>query len=113
MLPTLAESAAQVTMIQRSPSYVLVEYNMSWFYKYLPLWLAFPIFRIYDVIFRYLVVLMCQYSPHTVRRFILKTTEKQLPAWIDPEVHFNPLCKQIVGYISNLEFQGTCQLQRN
>lgn len=90
MLPHLAKKAAQVSLIQRSPTYVVVAAGSGWLQKYLPLkWVA-RLRRFYNTVSMHMVALFCAYFPAPAKMVLLKDTAKRLPEWIDPSLDFKP-----------------------
>ncbi|KAI1376301.1 putative flavin-binding monooxygenase [Hypoxylon crocopeplum] len=90
LLPALPERAAQVTMLQRSPTYITTSPNTAWLHRYLPRPVVDTYRRIHYLFSTYLLVLMCQYFPDFVRDTFRKEVTKLLPNRIDYETHFNP-----------------------
>ncbi|KAI2628081.1 FAD/NAD(P)-binding domain-containing protein [Hypomontagnella submonticulosa] len=90
MLPTLAEKAAQVTMIQRSPTYIIAEDNSAWLQDYLPLFIVLAFRRLYYILVPYFFVLYCQYFPDAARETLRGYTVKLLPKGVDQDPHFKP-----------------------
>ncbi|KAI1416387.1 FAD/NAD(P)-binding domain-containing protein [Hypoxylon sp. FL1857] len=88
LLPSLVKTAGKVTMVQRSPSYILSMKNNdpgpSWTRKYLRVWYAMVL---------YLIALACQYFPTYSRKTLLKAAIRQLPASVDVDPHFSPRYK--------------------
>ncbi|OTB00910.1 hypothetical protein M426DRAFT_226323 [Hypoxylon sp. CI-4A] len=90
VLPPLAQKAAQVTMIQRSPTYIVSQDNYAWAHKYLPQFLFNALQRWNYMTTPYLFVLFCDYFPNAARNLLKDVTSKQLPKWIEHDVHFKP-----------------------
>jgi cation diffusion facilitator CzcD-associated flavoprotein CzcO len=91
LVPALPEKAAQVTMIQRSPSYVATWDNgLSWAHKYLPLSFVYGCRRLWCAIRLQLFVFYCRKSPQAVIDFLRTEANKILPARVDYDVHFKP-----------------------
>ncbi|KAK9772077.1 putative FAD/NAD(P)-binding domain-containing protein [Seiridium cardinale] len=90
LMPELAKKAAEVVMIQRSPTYVVAEENTSWAHHYLPLSLAMAYRRFHHTVFPYLFVLFCNYFPNAAREILRKETIKQLPRSVKQDPHFEP-----------------------
>lgn len=90
MLPALPGRAAQVTMVQRSPTYISPLSNTAWAQQYFPRSLV-DIYRRTRYLFsQYLIVLLCQYFPGFVKDMFRKETSELLPPKLDYETHFNP-----------------------
>jgi len=94
LIPALAETAAEVTMVQRSPSYIASQVNSSpatsWFMKILPR--SFAGFCLHQKYLwqQYMVVLMCKYFPNYSRRMFMRMTIPLLPKRISWSPHFEP-----------------------
>ncbi|KAK7973041.1 hypothetical protein PG996_007269 [Apiospora saccharicola] len=89
LLPAIAKEAGQVTMIQRSPTYVVArpcQEASAWAPRRLLLtwrWLFY-------MINPYLLVLLCQRSPNMVREGLTKDAAKELPAHVPVDPYFTP-----------------------
>jgi cation diffusion facilitator CzcD-associated flavoprotein CzcO len=94
LLPVVAEKAAQVTMLQRSPTYVLAlprEDPLGNFVRrFLPNWLAFKIVRWKFLIVPFIFYIFCRTFPNVARMVIRKRTEGLLPQDILVDPNFNP-----------------------
>ncbi|KAJ2996999.1 hypothetical protein NUW58_g790 [Xylaria curta] len=90
LLPILPDRAAQVTMIQRSPTYIAASPNTSWALSFLPKSLVNLCRRIRYIISPYLLVLLCHYLPDVVRDGFRKEIMAQLPKNVDFDTHFKP-----------------------
>ncbi|KAI1657307.1 FAD/NAD(P)-binding domain-containing protein [Daldinia decipiens] len=86
MLPALPERATQVTMVQRSPTYIAPIPNTSWIHHYFPRFLV----DICYLITPYLIVLLCRHFPDFVRELFRKEATRLLPKSIDHDTHFKP-----------------------
>ena len=94
LVPNLADDAEHVTMLQRTPSYImslpgkdpLAELLRS----KLPPKVAFPIVRWKNVLTTTALFQASRRWPNGVRKLIRRLTEKQLPAGVDVDTHFNP-----------------------
>ncbi|RYP33449.1 hypothetical protein DL767_004727 [Monosporascus sp. MG133] len=97
LLPSIAKTAGHVTMLQRSPSYVLTLPSVSpegvWIKKYLPAWLAHPLNWWRCFLTETLFVWFNLTFPNLARRLHLFLMNKQLPADVPVDVHFNPRYK--------------------
>ncbi|KAL3256481.1 hypothetical protein ABHI18_007566 [Aspergillus niger] len=92
LIPKLAEKAARVTMLQRSPTYILSlpNSNRSWYSYILPAALSRRIQRITWFISGHLFFLFCRTFP-TIARFLLRlSVSGQLPAHVPHSPHFKP-----------------------
>ncbi|KAF2168921.1 hypothetical protein M409DRAFT_65268 [Zasmidium cellare ATCC 36951] len=93
LLPSLAKEAEHVTMVQRSPTYILSLPNAitgKWLYKFLPGWLAFQIQRIPYLLGPMYLFLYCKLFPKTARRRIRDAAAAQLPKDYPVDKHFQP-----------------------
>jgi len=93
-VPALAERAAHVTMLQRSPSYVFPfpasDPVVGLLGRLLPSRLAYSIVRWRNVKIQTLIWGMSRRWPGLVRRLIRKLAERRLPSSYDIDMHFNP-----------------------
>ena len=94
LVPELAKQAAHVTMLQRSPSYVVSLPGQDPLAKalrrFLPAKLVYPIVRWKNVLITMLVFQLSRRRPQTMKAMIRKALEKQLPAGYDIDTHFKP-----------------------
>ncbi|RYO74918.1 hypothetical protein DL762_010263 [Monosporascus cannonballus] len=94
LLPALAEKAARVTMVQRSPSYILRVMGRSgrssWVWNYLSSSFRSFYQRLRHALMQALFVAFCHYFPARARDVMRKLTVSQLPEWIDYDRHFSP-----------------------
>jgi cation diffusion facilitator CzcD-associated flavoprotein CzcO len=94
LVPALAPSAAHVTMLQRTPSYVLSlpgrDPLAQLLRARLPARLAYPIVRWKNVLFSTAFYQFSRRRPAAARRLIRRLAAKQLPAGFDVDTHFNP-----------------------
>jgi len=94
LLPVLAETASHVTMLQRSPSYLLSLPKADGLdvliQNICPESLAHKLIRIKWLTFSFLLVSFCRYFPGRAKGLIHKATIKQLPPSIPHDPHFKP-----------------------
>jgi cation diffusion facilitator CzcD-associated flavoprotein CzcO len=94
MLPALAETAASVTMLQRTPSYILPLPGKDtlpvFLSRFMPLSWAHQIHWCLRMLIETLFVNYLLAFPNSGRRFLVKEMQKQLPAGFDVDKHFNP-----------------------
>ncbi|GME55966.1 Flavin-containing monooxygenase [Neofusicoccum parvum] len=94
LLPNLAERAAHVVMLQRSPSYIVNQDLVSGLDNsiraILPESAAYRLIRWRHLIMGYLFFFFCRAFPQRARRLLRADTEKQLPASTSYDPHFNP-----------------------
>lgn len=94
LLPVLAETASRVTMIQRSPAYIMSvtsdDLLNRMFRVLLPGWIAHRLARWRFLIISFLFFNFCRAFPQAARSLIRTLTVKQLPPSIPLDPHFNP-----------------------
>lgn len=83
LVPALAETAAKVTMIQRSPGYFITPplsdgFNV-WARRWLPATLAYKIMRARMLAMLLILIQLCYWFPQTVSKFLKAQTAKALP----------------------------------
>lgn len=94
LVPEMAKQAAHVTMLQRSPTYVVsrpAEDRMAnWLRERLPAQLAYQLVRWRNVLMGMWFYNLTRKKPDRVKAQILKMVREQLPAGYDVETHFTP-----------------------
>jgi monooxygenase len=94
LVPAMADRAAHVTMLQRSPSYVLSlpgeDPIAGALRRTLPARLAYPIVRWKNVLLATLLYQLSRRRPSLIKRLIRKGVERQLPPGYDIDTHFKP-----------------------
>ncbi len=94
LVPAMAEHAAHVTMLQRSPSYVLslpgVDPIAGALRRVLPAKLAYPLVRWKNVLLATLLYQVSRRRPALIKRLIRKGVERRLPPGYDIDTHFKP-----------------------
>lgn len=94
LVPSLAEKASHVTMLQRSPSYLLARPSVDTFgsivSKLLPSWIAHRITRYKFLLQNLLFVSFCGRFPTAAKKLIKKATVKELPKDVPHNPHFEP-----------------------
>ena len=94
LVPAMAERAEHVTMLQRSPSYVVslpaVDPIAQFLRRFLPAKLAYSILRWKNVLMTMLVFQLSRRRPAFVKRLIRRCVERQLPPGYDIDKHFKP-----------------------
>ena len=94
ILPVISEKAKNVTLIQRSPSYVLSipqDDALAGFYRrFLPTVMADKIDRIRHIMEGYILFYLCRAFPNAARKILLWLSQKQLPKHISVDPHFMP-----------------------
>ncbi len=94
LVPALAQQGAQVTMLQRSPSYVLSIPGRDWIAdqlrQRLPARTAYSLVRWKNILLTMLNFKMCRRAPRLMRGLFQRLAQKQLPPDFDVATHFNP-----------------------
>ena len=94
LVPAMAPTAAHVTMLQRSPSYVLSLPRKDPLAKLarrvLPDPAAYSVVRWKNVLTSMLLFQLSRRRPEAVKRFLRKGVERQLPEGYDVDTHFTP-----------------------
>ncbi|WP_420933407.1 flavin-containing monooxygenase [Alteromonas sp. A081] len=122
LVPSLAKTAAHVTMLQRTPSYILPVPTQDPVAKYLrPLFgdnLAFKAARRFNIAKQRWVYAFCQRFPNRARKIIRNLNVKMLPEGYPVDKHFNPpynpweqrLCAVPGGDLFNAISEGTASV---
>ncbi len=94
LVPEMAKKAGHVTMLQRSPTYVVsapekdkMANNLR---KYLPLKLSYLIIRWRNILRQQYYFRLCRKYPQVVKRAIIREVKKALGSDYDVEKHFTP-----------------------
>jgi len=94
LVPALAQSAAHVTMLQRSPSYILSlpaqDPIARVVRRILPTKLGYSVVRWKNVLLMMLMFQLSRRRPRLVKKMIRKGVERQLPPGYDIDTHFRP-----------------------
>jgi cation diffusion facilitator CzcD-associated flavoprotein CzcO len=94
IVPELAEKAAHVTMLQRSPTYIVSQPSKNALAAMLRRWLptrtAYAIARWYYVLFGIYFFSLCRRKPEAVKKWIIGQARAQLKAGYDVKTHFSP-----------------------
>ena len=94
LVPAMAGQAAHVTMLQRSPSYVVSlpgeDPLARLARRVLPTEAAYGLVRWKNVLVTMLVFWLSRHRPQLVKRLIRKGLERHLPAGFDIDTHFKP-----------------------
>jgi monooxygenase len=94
LVPALAETAEHVTMLQRSPSYVVSlpaeDPIAKLVRRVLPSKTAYAVVRWKNVLVTMLVYQVSRRRPGLVKRLVRRAIERQLPAGYDVDAHFSP-----------------------
>jgi len=94
LIPALARDARHVTMLQRSPSYVISlparDIVAGLLGRILPARLAYPAVRWKNVGLSLALYTFSRRRPRAMRRLIRRLAERRLPPGFDLDTHFNP-----------------------
>jgi monooxygenase len=94
LVPALAEKTSHVTMLQRSPTYIISvpaeDPIANLLRRFLPEKAAYSLVRWKNVLLQMLLYRLSRKRPGFVRRLLRKGTEKALPSGFDIDRHFNP-----------------------
>jgi monooxygenase len=94
LVPALARRAGHVTMLQRSPSYIIslpaVDPIAGLLGHVLPRRLAYPVVRWKNVLLALAIYNFSRRRPAAMRWLIRKLLERRLPPTFDLATHFNP-----------------------
>jgi monooxygenase len=94
LVPAMAERAAQVTMLQRSPTYVIslpgVEPLAPRLRRFLPEQTVYAITRWKNVLLTSLSYQLSRRAPGLMKRILRRGVERQLPEGYDIDRHFKP-----------------------
>lgn len=94
IVPAMAESAAHVVMLQRSPSYIVSRPARDalalWLRRWLPEKLAYATARWKNILFGIYFFRLSRRKPATVKRRIVDMAREQLGGDFDVQTHFTP-----------------------
>jgi cation diffusion facilitator CzcD-associated flavoprotein CzcO len=92
LVPSLAEKAAHVTMVQRSPTYIFALPNRTrrWFSWLLPAIIQHKLIRIGWILLQRISFLLCQAFPSQAKRLLRRTTIQKLGGALPHDPHFSP-----------------------
>jgi cation diffusion facilitator CzcD-associated flavoprotein CzcO len=94
LVPAMAERAAQVTMLQRSPTYIASlpaeDPIAGALHRVLPNRAVYPIVRWKNVLLQMFVYRLSRRRPQAVKKMIRRGVERSLPAGYDIDRHFKP-----------------------
>jgi cation diffusion facilitator CzcD-associated flavoprotein CzcO len=94
LVPAMAKTAAQVTMLQRSPTYIVSlpgeDPVANWLRRHLPARVAYGITRWKNVLITLLIFRYCRRNPERARALITRWVSKELGPGFDVGTHFNP-----------------------
>jgi len=94
LVPALAETAAHVTMLQRSPSYIISLPSIDPFarlaQRLLPTNAAYRLIRAKNTLVGGAFYQLSRRRPRLIERFVRREVERQLPDGYDVDAHFAP-----------------------
>jgi cation diffusion facilitator CzcD-associated flavoprotein CzcO len=94
LVPALAEKASHVTMLQRSPTYIVTVPAVDWLaqklHGLLPQSLAYPVLRWKNIGLLVFSYQLSRKAPKLAKSLIRKGMKLQLPEGYDVDKHFNP-----------------------
>ena len=94
LVPAMAEQAEHVTMLQRSPTYIVSlparDPLAGLLRRVLPMKAVYPIVRWKNVLLTLLSYQLSRRAPALMKRVIRKGQERELPADFDIDTHFTP-----------------------
>lgn len=94
LVPALASTAAHVTMLQRSPTYIVARPSedviANWLRKLLPARTAYAIVRWKNVLLGMYFYNLARRKPGVTKKGILKLVQQELGPEYDVEKHFSP-----------------------
>jgi monooxygenase len=94
IIPAIAETAALVTMLQRSPTYIVSRPTedaiAKWLRRHLPTKLAYAVARWYNLLFGLYLYNLSRRKPEAVRQWIVAQARAALGTDYDVKTHFTP-----------------------
>lgn len=94
LVPSMAKECKQITMLQRSPTYVMSLPNKNKFYvglrKVLPEIWAYRLSRWNNIFLSILMFWLSKTFPKMIKKRIMKKAAQQLPEGFEVDRHFNP-----------------------
>jgi monooxygenase len=94
LVPELAKKAAHVTMLQRSPTYIVARPEedpiANWLRLHFPAKFAYAVTRWKNVLLGMLFFNMCRRSPERMKQRLLQLVKKELGDACDIDRHFTP-----------------------
>ena len=94
LVPAMAESAAHVTMLQRTPTYMGsapdVDRMANWLRGWLPERVAYGITRWRNIVGSLLLFQFCTRWPERAKKFLIEGARKALGPGFDVDKHFTP-----------------------
>src|SRR4029079_4171902 len=94
LVPAMAERAAHVTMLQRSPTYVVSlparDPIADFLRRILPAKTAYPIVRWKNVLMTTIFYQLSRRAPRLMKKLIRKGVKRPLPQGYEVDTHFSP-----------------------
>jgi len=94
LVPAMAKDAAKVTMLQRSPTYVISmpgeDGLANWLRQHLPDRVVYPLVRWKNVLLQGAFYRLSRKRPQLIRKLLRRGAIKALPPGYDVDTHFNP-----------------------
>jgi len=94
LVPELAKTAAHVTMLQRSPTYIVARPQedsiANWLRRHFPAKFAYGVTRWKNVLLGMLFFNMCRRQPERMKQRLLQLVKRQLGDTCDVDRHFTP-----------------------
>jgi monooxygenase len=94
LVPAMAQSAAHVTMLQRSPTYIVAlpakDRIANWLRRNLPARLAHGLARWKNILLTMFFYNMARIRPHGTKKEILRLAKESLPPEFEAERHLSP-----------------------
>lgn len=94
LVPELAKTAAHVTMLQRSPSYIVARPRedaiANWLRRHFPAKFAYATTRWKNVLLGMLFYNLCRRKPERMKQKIIQLVKNELGGTCDVERHFTP-----------------------
>lgn len=94
VVPSMAERAARVTMLQRSPTYVISRPSRDWLANtlrgILPAQAAYGLTRWRNTLAQQFLYWRSRVAPNSVRNWLLKEVRKEIGDVVDVDRHFTP-----------------------
>ena len=94
VVPNMSRRAAKVTMLQRSPTYVVsrssVDSLANFLRKILPEQLAYDLTRWRNTVYQQLLYRFSRAAPNVMRKVLLNKVQKEVGDIVDVDKHFTP-----------------------
>jgi cation diffusion facilitator CzcD-associated flavoprotein CzcO len=94
LVPAMAKDAAKVTMLQRSPTYVISmpgeDGVANWLRRFLPDRVVYPLVRWKNVVLQGAFYRLSRRRPELIKKLLRRGVTKALPVGYDVDTHFGP-----------------------